>query len=110
MKDLKHPAKPLFQNESDVDLTKHSNEEFDEEDYHTCTKKFWSDAGLEPTSFCLTDLKNPQKIRNRSYNSVVVSGSHLIKLIKSVTSLDLKKKEKKKSPYYSLRFSTKSAD
>ena len=35
-----------------------------------------------------------------------VSGSQLIKLIKSVTSLVLKK-EKKKSHYYSLRFSTK---
>ena len=31
-KDLKHPAKPLFQNESDVDVTIRSNEESDEED------------------------------------------------------------------------------
>ena len=38
MKDLKHPAKPLFQNESDVDLTILSNnEEFDGEDYHMVT-------------------------------------------------------------------------
>ena len=36
MKDLKHPAKPLFQNESDVDVTILSNEESDEEDYHSC--------------------------------------------------------------------------
>ena len=36
MKDLKHPAKPLFQNESDVDVTIHSDEESDVEDYHTC--------------------------------------------------------------------------
>ena len=36
MKELKHPAKPLFQNESDVDVTIFSNEEPDEEDYHTC--------------------------------------------------------------------------
>ena len=35
MKELKHPAKPLFQNESDVDVTILSNEESDEEDYHT---------------------------------------------------------------------------
>ena len=35
MKDLKHPAKPLFQNESDVDVTILSNEESDVEDYHT---------------------------------------------------------------------------
>ena len=34
MKDLKHPAKPLLQNESDVDVTIASNEESDEEDYH----------------------------------------------------------------------------
>ena len=37
MKDLKHPAKPLFQNESDVDVTILSNEESDEEDYHMVT-------------------------------------------------------------------------
>ena len=34
MKDLKHPAKPLFQNESDLDVTILSNEETEEEDYH----------------------------------------------------------------------------
>ena len=27
----------------------------------TCTKKFWSRAGLEPTSFCLADLKKSSK-------------------------------------------------
>ena len=32
MKDLKHPVKPFFQNESDVDVTILSNEE---EEYHT---------------------------------------------------------------------------
>ena len=37
MKDLKHPAKPLFQNESDVDVTIPSNEESDAEVYHTVT-------------------------------------------------------------------------
>ena len=35
MKHLKHPAKPLFQNESDVDVTILSKKESDEEDYHT---------------------------------------------------------------------------
>ena len=38
MKDLKHPAKPLFRSESDVDITIHSDEESDaeglNEDYH----------------------------------------------------------------------------
>ena len=35
-KDLKHPAKPLFRSESDVDVTIHSYEESDiEEDYHS---------------------------------------------------------------------------
>ena len=34
MKDLKHPAKPLFRSESDVNMTIHSDEESDiEEDY-----------------------------------------------------------------------------
>ena len=38
MKDLKHPAKPLFRSESDVDVTIHSYEESDiEEDYHMVT-------------------------------------------------------------------------
>ena len=37
-KDLKHPAKPLFRSESDVNITMHSDEEFDmEEDYHMVT-------------------------------------------------------------------------
>ena len=41
MKDLKHPAKPLFQSESDVDVTILSNEECDEEDYHnTCYRSY----------------------------------------------------------------------
>ena len=38
MKDLKHPAKPLFRCGSDVDVTIHSDEESDiEEDYHMVT-------------------------------------------------------------------------
>ena len=41
MKDLKHPAKPLFRAESDVDVTIHSDEESDaeslDEDYHMVT-------------------------------------------------------------------------
>ena len=38
MKDLKHPAKPLFRSGSDVDVTIHSDEETDiEEDYHMVT-------------------------------------------------------------------------
>ena len=35
MKDLKHPARPLYRYESDVDVTILSNEESDEEPYHT---------------------------------------------------------------------------
>ena len=34
MKDLNHTAKPLFQSESDVDVTILSNEESNEKDYH----------------------------------------------------------------------------
>ena len=39
MKDLKHPAKPLFRSESDVDVTIHSDEESEAEieDYHMVT-------------------------------------------------------------------------
>ena len=40
MKDLKHPAQPLFRSESDIDVTIHSGEESDkedEEDYHMVT-------------------------------------------------------------------------
>ena len=37
MKDLRHPARPFFQNESDVDVTIHSNEESEKEDYHMVT-------------------------------------------------------------------------
>ena len=37
LKDVKHPAKRLFQNKSDVDVTILSNEESDEEDYHLVT-------------------------------------------------------------------------
>ena len=35
MKFLKHPAKPLFQNKSDIGVTILSNEESDEKDYPT---------------------------------------------------------------------------
>ena len=35
MKDLNYPAKPLFRNESHVDVTIFSNEESEVEDYHT---------------------------------------------------------------------------
>ena len=53
-------------------------------------KKFWSRARTRPSAWQTS--KNPQKIRSRrSYISVAVSGSQLIKPIKSVTSLVLKK-------------------
>ena len=38
MKDLGHPARPVFHNESDVDVTTHPDEESDAEeieDYHS---------------------------------------------------------------------------
>ena len=35
MKDLKHPAKQLFQNESDIDVSILSNKEPKVEDYHS---------------------------------------------------------------------------
>ena len=40
---MKHPAKPLFRSESDVDVTIHSDEGSDlEEDYHTTVVNFIS--------------------------------------------------------------------
>ena len=53
----------------------------------TCTKKIRHGRDSNP-SFCLADLKNPQK-KQKNYISVAVSGSQLIKLIKSVTSFVL---------------------
>ena len=86
-------------------------------------KIFWSRAGLEPTSFCLADLKKAvTSMPSASRSSVAqlsVSASQLIKLIiKSVSSLVLKKEKKvtaivcvflrkaptKKSHCYILRF------
>ena len=60
--------------------------------------------------FCLADLKQAVTSMTKASRSIVaqlsVSASALIKLIKSVSSLVLKKKRH----YYSLRFSTESAD
>ena len=36
MKDLRHPAKALYRDELDLDATVVSNEDSEEEDYHTC--------------------------------------------------------------------------
>ena len=58
----------------------------------TKRKNIWPWTGLEPTSFCLADLKKFSKNRRRrSFISVAVSRSQPLKLIKSVTSLVLKK-------------------
>ena len=49
MKDLRHPARPVFDNESDVDVTIHPDDESDVEeveDYHS--KFLW-----KYTSYCL---------------------------------------------------------
>ena len=39
-KDLKHPAKPLYRNEIDLDETMISNEDSEEEDYHNLVDNF----------------------------------------------------------------------
>ena len=39
MKDLKHPAKPFFETETDLDQIELSNEESEQEDYHSLTRK-----------------------------------------------------------------------
>ena len=70
--------------------------------YHKAKKRtqktFWSRAGLEPTSFYLADLKKAvTSMPSSSRNNVAqfsVSASQLIKLIKSVSSLVLKKRNK----------------
>ena len=59
-------------------------------------KSFWSRAGLEPTSFCLADLKKPEA--EEATLVWQLWGSQLIKLIKSVTSLVLKKEQAGNGP------------
>ena len=74
----------------------------------TCTKHFWSRAGLERTFFCWADLKKTvTSMPSASRSSVAqfsVSASQLIKLIKSVSSLVVKtSRERPKSvPYLRL--------
>ena len=51
MKDLRHPAKPMFRAESDVDVTIHSDEESDAElveDYHKNRTILASDGQIAP--------------------------------------------------------------
>ena len=59
----------------------------------TRTNKFWSRAGLEPTSFCSVDLKKVlTSMPSASGSSVAqfsVSASQLIKLIESVNFCQL---------------------
>ena len=58
-------------------------------------KFFWSWAGFEPVFLLGRPQKILQKIRSRrSFISVALSGSQLKKLMKSVTSLVLKKENK----------------
>ena len=66
----------------------------------TCTKNFGQgrDSNQRPSDW--QTLKNPSYLTSmpsgsRSYTSVAVSGSQLIKLIKSVTSLVLNKEKSK---------------
>ena len=58
-------------------------------------KIFWSRTGIEPTFFCLADLKKAVFSKPSAGKSSVaqfsVSASQLIKLIKSVSSLVSKK-------------------
>ena len=80
----------------------------------TYTKKFWSSAGLEPTSFGLADLKTAQlpSMPSASSVSVSVSASQLIKFIQSVTSLVLKKTSRerpKSTPYLRLKNSKRTS-
>ena len=64
MKDLKHPAKPLFRSESDVDATIHSDEESDiEEDYHINILR-WGIREQHTFGPC-SSLKNSKSILKR---------------------------------------------
>ena len=61
---------------------------------NTCTKKFLVMGGTRTRPSAWQTSKNPPKNRSRkNYISVAVSGSQLIELIKSVTSLVLKKEK-----------------
>ena len=66
-------------------------------------KTFWSWAGLEPVLLLGRSQKILQKIKSRSYISVAVSGSQLMKLIKTVTSLVFKKSLLKSAFFYEKR-------
>ena len=41
-KDLRHPAKPLYSDELDLDATMNSNEDSEEEDFHRCRLETFS--------------------------------------------------------------------
>ena len=72
MKDLKHPAKPFFQNESDVEKTILSNEDTDaEEDYHMGT------------------AANRQLFRQSSQNPSDTIGSHADQNLPNLTAKPL---------------------
>ena len=61
MKDLKHPTKPFFQNQSDVDVTILSNEETDaEEDYYRAETKCFAFFEVGPVDW-LPDESAPIK-------------------------------------------------
>ena len=52
-KDLRHPAKPLYKNEIDLDETMISNEDSEEEDYHMVTganRQFHRQSSQNPQS------------------------------------------------------------
>ena len=52
--------KKIFEGGPVGDIKKNCEKKFHKTEI-TCTKKFWSRARLEPTSFCLADLKKSSK-------------------------------------------------
>ena len=75
MKDLRHPAKPLFHNESDVDVTIFSNEESDaeEEDYHTyhlfVSRSYFLYCAA---TFCIESLSSKQYQFNKKLQLLLI--------------------------------------
>ena len=59
MRDLRHPAEPIHQNDTTLDSTVIFNEESDEEDYHSCN-----------THFFIIHPFTPSSTKSRDYSSI----------------------------------------
>ena len=76
MKDLRHPAKPIFHNESDVDVTINPENESDAEevgDYHTAFSAFCLDV--------IFAKKNVEKMKLVVFSEIIWIESFCLKYL-----------------------------